>query len=160
MNKKSKEPNYRITRYYTYFIATTLSLLIPFIRIDGNHLLLLSFDKKQFHLLGVAFDMQELYMMPFLLMLLFLGIFAATSVGGRAWCGWVCPQTIFRVVYRDFIESKVLKLRRIRNKSKEPDWSIPKNSIKRIIAILIWSILSVLAASNFMWYFIPPEDFF
>ncbi|MCP4971097.1 MAG: cytochrome c oxidase accessory protein CcoG, partial [Arcobacter sp.] len=46
------------------------------------------------------------------------------------------------------------------NKSKEPDWSIPKNSIKRIIAILIWSILSVLAASNFMWYFIPPEDFF
>jgi polyferredoxin len=53
-----------------------------------------SFDRKQLHLMGVAFDMQELYLMPFLLMLLFLGIFAVTAVGGRAWCGWACPQTI------------------------------------------------------------------
>jgi polyferredoxin len=41
-------------------------------------------------------------------MLLFLGIFAVTVVGGRAWCGWACPQTIFRVIYRDLIETKIL----------------------------------------------------
>ena len=151
---------YRIKRYYGYALATIFSLCLPFITIGGNHIFLLSFDKKQLHLLGTAFDMQELYLMPFLLMLLFLGIFAATSLGGRAWCGWACPQTIFRVIYRDLIESKLLGLRRIKNKQKDPDYSKPKNATKRIIAMLIWSFLSLLAASNFMWFFIPPEDFF
>jgi len=78
-------------------------------------------QRKKLHLAGVAFDMQELYLMPFLLMLLFLGIFAVTAVGGRAWCGWACPQTIFRVIYRDGIETKLLGLhKRIKNKQKKP----------------------------------------
>lgn len=107
-----------------------------------------------------AFDMQELYLMPFLLMLLFLGIFGLTAIGGRAWCGWACPQTIFRVIYRDLIEGKLLKLRRIKNKQKEPDWLKAENASKRVIGILIWSALSLVAAADFMWYFVPPEDFF
>ena len=159
-NEFLKKIPYRIKRYYGYALATIISLSLPFITIAGNHIFLLSFDKKQLHLLGTAFDMQELYMMPFLLMLLFLGIFAATSLGGRAWCGWACPQTIFRVIYRDLIETKLLGLRRIKNKQKNPDYTKPKNAAKRVIAILIWTFLSLLAASNFMWFFIPPEDFF
>lgn len=160
-NEKVEENSpYRIKRYYMYILATIVAIVTPFITINGNHIFLLSFDKKQLHLLGVAFDMQELYMMPFLLMLLFLGIFAVTAIGGRAWCGWTCPQTIFRVIYRDFIEGKLLGLRRIKNKQKEPDFSKPENASKRLVAIILWSALSILAASNFMWYFIPPEDFF
>ncbi len=155
----SKTP-YRFKRYFGYTLATIVSISMPFIRIDGNHIFLLSFDKKQLHLMGIAFDMQELYLMPFLLMLLFLGIFAVTSIGGRAWCGWACPQTIFRVIYRDLIESKLLGLRKIKNKQKEPNLKDPKNLTKKIIAVAIWSMLALLAASNFMWYFIPPEDFF
>ena len=155
-----KKTSYRIQRYYAYILATIVSLSIPFITINGNHIFLLSFDKKQLHLMGTAFDMQELYMMPFLLMLLFLGIFAATAIGGRAWCGWACPQTIFRVVYRDLIESKLLGLRRIKNKQKEPNWSKAENASKKVIAILIWSLLSIIAAADFTWYFVPPEDFF
>lgn len=158
--KIAKTTSYRIKRYYTYFVVTLFSLVVPFITIGGNHLFLLSFDKKQLHLLGVAFDMQELYLMPFLLMLLFLGIFAVTAIGGRAWCGWACPQTIFRVIYRDLIESKLLNLRRIKNKQKEPDYSKAENASKKVVGIILWSILSLIAASNFMWYFVPPEDFF
>jgi cytochrome c oxidase accessory protein FixG len=152
---------YRIKRYWTYVVATVIALAIPWITINGNHLFLLSFDHKKLHLAGVAFDMQELYLMPFLLMLLFLGIFAVTAVGGRAWCGWACPQTIFRVIYRDFIETKLLGLRkRISNKQKEPDMSKAENKVKRVIAILLWSVLAFIAAANFMWYFVPPEEFF
>lgn len=110
--------------------------------------------------MGVAFDMQELYMMPFLLMLLFLGIFAATAIGGRAWCGWACPQTIFRVVYRDLIESKILGLRKIKNKQKEPNYKKAENASKKVIGIILWSLLALVAAADFMWYFVPPEDFF
>eukprot|EP01029_Cantina_marsupialis_P012349 TRINITY_DN272602_c1_g1_i5.p1 TRINITY_DN272602_c1_g1~~TRINITY_DN272602_c1_g1_i5.p1 ORF type:complete len:311 (+),score=41.67 TRINITY_DN272602_c1_g1_i5:60-992(+) len=155
-----KQTPYRIKRYYAYVFATIVALVVPFITINGNHIFLLSFDKKQLHLMGVAFDMQELYLMPFLLMLLFLGIFAVTAIGGRAWCGWACPQTIFRVIYRDLIESKLLGLRRIKNKQKEPNWKKAENASKRVIAIIIWSLLSIIAAADFMWYFVPPEDFF
>ncbi len=150
---------YRKNRYYVYTIVSFISLVLPFIRIDGNHIFLLSFDKKQLHLMGTAFDMQELYLMPFLLMLLFLGIFAITAIGGRAWCGWACPQTIFRVIYRDLIESFLLKLRRIKNKQKDPKTNA-QNGSKQVVGIILWSILSLIAASNFMWYFVPPEDFF
>jgi len=152
---------FRIKRYYGYVLATLVALITPFITIGGNHIFLLSFDKKQLHLLGTAFDMQELYLMPFLLMLLFIGIFAATAIGGRAFCGWACPQTIFRVIYRDLIETKILGLRkRINNKQKEPDYSKKENVAKRIVGILMWSVLALIAAADFLWYFVPPEDFF
>jgi cytochrome c oxidase accessory protein FixG len=160
MMSTESTPSYRIKRYWAYLAATLVAWALPFITINGNHIFLLSFDKKQLHLMGVAFDMQELYLMPFLLMLLFLGIFAVTAIGGRAWCGWSCPQTVFRVVYRDLIEGKLLGLRRIKNKQKEPDWKKPENASKRVVAILIWSALALLAAADFMWFFVPPEDFF
>ena len=159
-NEFLEKTSYRKKRYFVYAIASIVSLVIPFIQINGNQIFLLSFDKKQFHLMGTAFDMQELYLMPFLLMLLFIGIFAITSIGGRAWCGWACPQTIFRVIYRDLIESKLLGLRRIKNKQKEPDLSKTENKTKKVLGIIIWTCLSLIAAADFLWYFVPPEDFF
>jgi len=98
--------------------------------------------------------------MPFLLMLLFIGIFAITAMFGRVWCGWACPQTIFRVIYRDLIEGKLLGLHRIQNKQKSADLSKPVNMLKKVIAITLWSILSIIIAANFILYFVPTEDFF
>ena len=165
MSEKKKDfkiPSpWRYKRYYSYIVATIVSLVLPWIVINGNHFFLLSFDKMKLHLAFVQFDMQELYLMPFLLMLLFLGIFGMTVVGGRVFCGWVCPQTVFRVIYRDLIETKILKLRkRIKNKQQEPDMSKPENKVKKVIAVLIWSALAVIAGADFIWYFVPPEDFF
>ncbi len=152
---------WRIHRYYFFAFLTVLALVIPWIQINDSYFFLLSFDKLKLHLAFVQFDMQELYLLPFLLMILFIGIFGMTVMGGRVFCGWVCPQTIFRVIYRDLIETKLLRLRkRIKNKQLEPDMSKPENKIKKAIAIAIWVILSLVASANLMWYFVPPEDFF
>ncbi len=73
----------------------------------------------------------------------------------------MCPQTIFRVVYRDLIETKLFGLRkRIKNKQQEPDYSTTENKIKRVVLILISTGLAFLAATDLMWFFVPPEDFF
>ncbi|MBN2896893.1 MAG: cytochrome c oxidase accessory protein CcoG [Campylobacterales bacterium] len=152
--------SWRIKRYYFFAIITALALIIPWIQINGNHFFLLSFDKLKLHLMFIQFDMQELYLMPFLLMILFIGIFGITVLGGRVFCGWACPQTIFRVIYRDLIETKLLGLRkRIANKQQEPDYSKPVNQVKRVVAILLWTLLAMVAAADFLWYFVPPEDF-
>ena len=151
---------YTKKRYLVYLISTILIMTIPFIKINDNHLLLLSFEKLEFHFLGLAFSVSELYVMPFLLMFLFIGIFAMTSMLGRIWCGWACPQTIFRVIYRDLIESTILDLRRIKNKQKDIDYNKKSNQMKKYFAIFLWTIISLIISSNFMLYFVPPEDFF
>jgi len=153
--------SYATKRYFMYFFATAIALGLPFITVDGNHFFLLNFDQKQLHLLFTKFDMQELYLMPFLLIMMFLGIFLMTVMGGRVFCGWACPQTIFRVIFRDLIETKILGLRkRVKNKQKEPDYSLLSNKIKKLVAILLWSLLAFIAAADFVWYFVPPETFF
>lgn len=152
---------WRIKRYWIYALATLVALALPFIEVGGNHFFLLSFDKMKLHLAFIQFDMQELYLMPFLLMLLFITIFGMTVMGGRVFCGWVCPQTVFRVIYRDLIETKILGLRkRIKNKQQEPDMSKAENKVKKVVAMLMWTVLALIAGADFMWYFVPPEDFF
>jgi len=152
--------NYSKKRYLVYLLLTIFIMGTPFVKIDGNHLLLLSFVTYEFHFLGNVYNMNEFFIMPFLLMFLFIGIFALTAMFGRVWCGWACPQTIFRVVYRDLIETFLLKLRRIKNKQKDIDYSKTSNKIKKYLGLFLWTILSFIISINFMLYFIPPEDFF
>jgi len=152
--------SYTKKRYCVYLLLTLLIMTIPFIKINDNHLLLLSFDKLQFHFLGLVFNVSELYVMPFLLMFLFIGIFALTSIFGRIWCGWSCPQTIFRVIYRDLIESTILDLRKIKNKQKDVNYQKSVNQYKKYFAVLLWFVITLIISTNFMFYFVPPEDFF
>ena len=144
-------------RRYIFFACITLFVFIfPFIRINDAQLFLLSFDKSRVDLFFTKFDMQELYLMPFLFITLFLTIFFLTTLAGRVWCGWSCPQTIFRAVFRDLLQTKILKIRKnIQNKQNEPQGQI----LKRAIAVGIWCVLALIIAANFMWFFVPPFDF-
>ena len=79
-----------------------------------------------------------------------------TNLGGRVWCGWSCPQTIFRAIYRDLIQTKILKIRKsISNKQTQAE-----SGAKNALAVAIWSVLAFIAAANFLWFFVPPQDFF
>lgn len=160
-NDGNKPIAWRIYRYYFFAFLTALALILPWIHVNDSYFFLLSFDNLKLHLAFVQFDMQELYLLPFLIMIIFLGIFGMTVMGGRVFCGWICPQTIFRIIYRDLIETKLLGLRkRIKNKQLEPDMSKTENKVKRVIAILIWTVLALIASADLVWYFVPPEDFF
>ena len=144
-------------RRYIFFACITLFVFIlPFIRINDAQLFLLSFDKSRVDLFFTKFDMQELYLLPFLFITLFLSIFFLTTLAGRVWCGWSCPQTIFRTLFRDLLQTKILKIRKnIQNKQNEPQGQI----LKRALAVGIWSVLALIIAANFMWFFVPPFDF-
>lgn len=149
--------SYTKRRYLTFAIISVIVFVLPFIRIGDNHFFLLSFDHKKLNILWTSFDMQELYLMPFLLIIFFLGIFFMTTLGGRVWCGWSCPQTIFRVLYRDLIQTKLLKIHKsISNKQKPSEGQY----IKKAIGVALFACISFIAASNLLWYFVPPEDFF
>ena len=149
--------NYAKRRYIFFACITLLVFILPFIRINDAQLFLLSFDKSRVDLFFTKFDMQELYLLPFLFITLFLTIFFLTTLAGRIWCGWSCPQTIFRTLFRDLLQTKILKIRKnIQNKQNEPQGQI----FKRALAVGIWCVLALIIAANFMWYFVPPLDFF
>ena len=152
--------SYANKRYFTYTFITLFILIVPFITIDGNHLLLLSFKTFEFHFLGISFSASEFYIMMFLLIFLFIGVIAMTSMLGRIWCGWACPQTIFRVIYRDLIEGTLLDIRKIKNKQKGINYSKKSNILKKALSFLIWGIICIVISTNFVLYFVAYEDFF
>ena len=153
---KNLHLSYAKRRYIFFACITLFVFILPFIRINDAQLFLLSFDKSRVDLFFTKFDMQELYLMPFLFITLFLSIFFLTTLAGRVWCGWSCPQTIFRTLFRDLLQTKILKIRKnIQNKQNEPQGQI----LKRAIAVGIWSVLALIIAANFMWFFVPPFEF-
>ena len=142
-------------RYIAYILITCSALILPFITIGGNQFFLLSFERSELHLFFAKFNVQELFLMPFVLIIFFIFIFFMTNLGGRVWCGWSCPQTIFRVIYRDLIQTKILKIRKsVSNKQTQAE-----SGVKNVLAVAIWSVLAFIAAANFLWFFVPPHDF-
>lgn len=143
-------------RYIAYILITCTALFLPFVRIGGNQFFLLSFERGELHLLFAKFNVQELFLMPFVLIIFFIFIFFMTNLGGRVWCGWSCPQTIFRAIYRDLLQTKILKIRKsVSNKQTQAE-----SGVKNALAVAIWSVLAFIAAANFLWLFVPPQDFF
>ncbi|WQV00882.1 cytochrome c oxidase accessory protein CcoG [Helicobacter pylori] len=152
--------SFRLKRYIGFVLISLALLITPFIRIDGAHLFLISFEHKQLHFLGKIFSAEELQILPFMVILLFIGIFFITTSLGRVWCGWACPQTFLRVLYRDVIETKIFKLhKKISNKQESPK-NTPSYKIRKVLSVLLFAPIVAGLMMLFFFYFIAPEDFF
>ncbi len=152
--------SFRLKRYIGFLLISLALLITPFVRIDGAHLFLISFEHKQLHFLGKIFSAEELQVMPFMVILLFIGIFFITTSLGRVWCGWACPQTFLRVLYRDVIETKIFKLhKKISNKQESPK-NTPSYKARKALSVLLFAPVVAGLMMLFFFYFIAPEDFF
>jgi cytochrome c oxidase accessory protein FixG len=76
-----------------------LLFVVPWLRIDGQPLVLLDIPARQFHFFGLVIFPQELYFLWLIIAGLALALFFFTALFGRLWCGWACPQTIFTDVF-------------------------------------------------------------
>jgi cytochrome c oxidase accessory protein FixG len=74
-------------------IAVYLSL--PWIKIGAHPAVFLDIAARRFHLFGLTFAFQDIWMLFFGITGLGFGLFFITSLLGRVWCGWACPQTVF-----------------------------------------------------------------
>jgi len=74
---------------------------LPWIPINGHPAVFLDVLQRRFHLFGLTFAAQDLWMTFFFITGLGFSLFFITSLFGRIWCGWACPQTVFlEHVYR------------------------------------------------------------
>ncbi|WP_104707728.1 cytochrome c oxidase accessory protein CcoG [Helicobacter ailurogastricus] len=152
--------SFRLKRYMVAIAITIFAIGVPFIHMGEGQAFLISFEHRQLHLFGKIYNAQEMYLTPFLVIFLFIFIFFITSMLGRVWCGWGCPQTIFRAIHRDLIETKILGLHaKIANKQR-PTPKTPSNRLKKILGLLLFAPVPIVAMAVFLFYFIPPFEFF
>jgi cytochrome c oxidase accessory protein FixG len=83
-------------------MAVTLGIyyLLPWLRWDrGEHLsnqaVLIDFPNRRFFFFFLEIWPQEFYFITGLLVISALGLFLATALAGRVWCGYTCPQTVW-----------------------------------------------------------------
>ncbi len=73
----------------------------PFIRIQGNPLLMFNVVERRFSILGQIFWPEDTILFAVAMLIFFAGIMVFTTAFGRLWCGWTCPQTVMmEMVFR------------------------------------------------------------
>ncbi len=98
--RKVKGPLYR-ARTYVSWLLLAIMFSGPFIRINGNPLLMINVIERRFSILGQIFWPQDMVIFAVALLLFFTSIIIFTTAFGRLWCGWTCPQTLLmEMVFR------------------------------------------------------------
>jgi len=70
-------------------------LLVPWIRIRGQPLLLIDIPDRRLYAVGQIFTASDTILVLLFLLALAFSLFFFTSLFGRLWCGYACPQTVF-----------------------------------------------------------------
>ncbi len=133
-------------------------LALPWVTVGGRPAVLLDIGAGRFFLLGHAFNAQDFWMSFFLLSGIGFTLIAVTTVLGRVWCGWACPQTVwlegvFRPIQR-LIEGSAEKRRR----REEGGWSFDR-AWRRAALWAVYAAIASALAHVFLGYFVPIRTF-
>lgn len=91
---------YKRRTYLSWFLLG-LMFIGPFVKINGNPLLLVNVVERKFSILGRIFWPQDMVIFAVAMLLFLTGIIIFTTAFGRLWCGWTCPQTVLmEMVFR------------------------------------------------------------
>ncbi|HAM71992.1 MAG TPA: cytochrome c oxidase accessory protein CcoG [Verrucomicrobiales bacterium] len=163
-NRRWLHPRKPVGRFYrarTYVSYLLLAILFagPFIRINGNPLLLFNIIDRKFSILGQIFWPQDGIIFAVGMLLFFTGILVFTSAFGRLWCGWTCPQTLLmEMVFRkieywidgDAHEQRLLAAAPL----------TLRKAVKRVGKQLLFFILSFIIANTLLSYIIGSEQLY
>ena len=78
-----------------YWFLIFLYLILPWIYINGKQWILLDLPNRRFHIFGQIFYGHDGPLLFFLALGFVVLMAFITSIWGRVWCGWACPQTVF-----------------------------------------------------------------
>lgn len=135
-----------------------LYLALPWVPVHGAPAVFLNVAERRFHLFGLTFLTQDLWLGFFVISGLGFGLFTLTAVLGRVWCGWACPLTVFLDVVRRierWIEGDSLTLKRLETGT----WTVTA-SLRRILKHAVVGGGSALVAHGFLAYFISIPALF
>ena len=157
IHPKKPSGNFHIWRVVVTIALLSLFFAGPFIKINGQPLLLINIFERKFVVFGQVFWPQDFVLLAILLLAFFVFIILFTVVFGRIWCGWLCPQTLFmEMVFRKieyWIEGDAPAQRRL-NQAPPNFQKVFKKTLKHFIFILI----SLIIAHTALAYLIGVDE--
>ena len=140
-----------------FIMAATLGIyyITPWIRWDRgegpDQAVLLDLPNRKFYFFFVEIWPQEIYLLTGVLVISALALFLFTSLFGRVWCGYSCPQTVWTdlfIAVERFVEGD----RNARLRLDKAPWTGSKIG-KKAAKHAIWLIIAVMTGGAWVFYF-------
>lgn len=129
---------------------------VPFIRVNGNPLILLDIANRKFIIFGAIFWAQDTFILALLMLSFVLFVVLFTVTFGRLWCGWACPQTIFLEMVFRRIEHLIEGDSRARLSLDNSPWNATK-IFKKTLKHSIFILISIAMTNTFLMWFIGSD---
>ncbi|MEM6979898.1 MAG: cytochrome c oxidase accessory protein CcoG [Planctomycetota bacterium] len=139
-------------RRITAYCLIVIFVSIPHLRIGGKPLVLLDIAARKFTLFGHTFLPTDTLLLALAIVGLLVAIVLATTLTGRVWCGWGCPQT----VYMEFLFRPIDRF----FEGTSGRGGKPKRIVTGALAVARYAIYVVLCmalAHTFLAYFVGTE---
>jgi len=98
IHPKAVGGRFRTIKWAALIVLLGIYYIVPWLRWDRgpgvpDQAVLIDMPGRRAYFFWIEIWPQEVYYLTFLLMLGAFGLFLATSLAGRVWCGFSCPQT-------------------------------------------------------------------
>ncbi len=148
---------WKARRTVLYWLLILFYLTLPWIYVGGRPALLIDLGRAELTFFGTTFRGVE----PVLLFLFVAsGLFfiaCLTSLYGRVWCGWACPQTVF--IQNIFLRLEALaegSARKRRELASGP-WTANR-VLRKALKWFLFTVVSLHIAHTFLGYFVGPRE--
>ncbi|MBZ0333805.1 hypothetical protein MARI_14770 [Marinobacter sp. JH2] len=130
--------------------------LFAWLTLDGQPLIHFDLPAREFHLYGMTFYPKDFFLLSAMLIISAFGLFFITTLFGRVWCGYTCPQTVWTFIFM-WIEEKVEGNRNKRIKLDKASNSAEKIT-KKTIKHTLWLLVALATGITFIGYFYPIRE--
>ncbi len=130
--------------------------IFPWLQWEGRQAVLFDLPARQFHIFGLTFWPQDFIYLAFLLILAGITLFFFTSLAGRLWCGFACPQTIWTDAFL-WMERLVEGDRPKQLKLEQAPMSVRKFRLKATKHTL-WLVFALFTGFTFVGFFVPIRE--
>ena len=145
-------------RWIMVFLTQALFYGLCWIDWGGRQAVLFHLVERKFYILGMVFWPQDAIYLAILLVISAYALFLATAVGGRLFCGYACPQTVYTEILM-WIERKVEGERPARMKLDAQPMNARKFRLK-LTKHLLWLAIALWTGFTFVGYFSPIRELF
>ncbi len=142
---------------WAFVFATQLVFYgLPWLTWNGRQAVLLELAARKFYIFGLVFWPQDVIYLTVLLILAALTLFLFTTIAGRLWCGYACPQTVYTDIFT-WIERKIEGDRLARIRLDSAPLTLEKFVIKGL-KHSAWFALALWTGFTFVGYFTPIKQ--
>lgn len=120
---------------------------------NGRQAVLFDLVERKFYIFGLIFWPQDVIYLAVLLIIAAYGLFLFTAIGGRLFCGYACPQTVYTEIFL-WIEEKIEGNRSSRMKLDQQAMNGRKFAIKAQ-KHAAWIVFALWTGFTFVGYFTP-----